>query len=341
MNLDYDFCETFMFSRSEETLELDQYKKIFTKQLNPNNVIHYGPFSFFMIQKYFSEDENRMVIDSLDEDAELQVDKQLIERNKELCHNKIDDDYLKRSLIKAEFKFVIAAKEDYDKGIKCPIIAFRLIKELKTDLYYLKKFNMIESLLVCAIELSRTDKDLRTGRDIVLKSGLGSIITYKSVQFALNNKYDYYFMRSASVPLLRVYLQWGFHLGLPFLDLDYILTDFEEFFNVGSLEKQEEHLSNIIKYQIKYKLQKSHRLCKIVFGIGKGEWEDILENKKEDAFEFESNALKEFIVDKSSGTIAMFMDLHSFDIDTLYNYSLKKFSRYLTYNNYMSEIKEY
>jgi hypothetical protein len=294
-----------------------------------------------MIQKYFSEDENRMVIDSLDEDAELQVDKQLIERNKELCHNKIDDDYLKRSLLKAEFKFVIAAKEDYDKGIKCPIIAFRLIKELKTDLYYLKKFNMIESLLVCSLEISRIDKDLRTGRDIILKSGLGALITYKSVQFALNNKYDYYFIRAASVSLLRVYVQWGFRLGVPMLDLNYILTDFEEFFNTGNLEHQEEQLSTIIKSQIKYKLQKSHRLCKIVFGIGKGEWEDILENKKEDAFESQSNVLTEFIVDKSSKTIAMFMDLKGFDVDTLLNYSLKKFSRYLTHNKYMNEIKQY
>ena len=278
----------------------------------------------------------------------------LNERQKVLCNNKIEGTYLNKSIKNADFKFFMSAKSDSSEGkmLNCPIIAFRLLKDFSSGertipIYppYLDNFNIIESLLVCAIEISRTDtpKGTRTktlAKELTFKAGFGAVLTYKTVQFAIDLKYQFYFIRTASTSLIYVYRKWGFHLGLPFLNLDYVLTDFHKFITVGDETQKGKTLHNIIQEQIKLKFQSNFRLCKSIFGIIKGEWEEAISTHGKDAFELEANSIADYIYDKKSETFSMYLDItkNSTDVEDLYHYSFNRFNKYISYNQFYKTL---
>ena len=358
---DYDYCESFYFSRNVSYIDIKQYRKIFTIPLTNNNVISYGPFFFFMIEinKIYDPSTNSLVFDSIntdDESIDLQVDRQLNERQKVLCKNTISNKYLKDSIKNADFKFFMSAKSDTSgagtrrpegKMLNCPIIAFRLLKDFSSGertipVYppYLDNFNIIESLLVCAIEISRTDQSKTLAKELTFKAGFGAVLTYKTVQFAIDLKYQFYFIRTASTSLIYVYRKWGFHLGIPFLNLDYILKDFHNFISVGNETQRGKTLYNIIQEQIKLKFQSNFRLCKSILGIVKGDWEDIMSSHGKDAFDLEAKFIADYIYDDKSETFSMYLDItkNSSDIEDLYNYSFNRFNKYISYNDFYKTL---
>jgi hypothetical protein len=348
----FDYCETFHFYRNMHYLNKNEYEKIFSTKLTPHNAIEYGPIFFFMLKIEKSEDGTDY-IDPSDEDTDLQVDTQLISNANSICArvSGIESSYIKKSLQQAEYKFFISSKVDITSNKTCPIMAFILLKKFNHDSLYsghgpeeplysfLKKFKIMDSLLVCAIELTREDLSAVIAKKIVLKASLGSIITYKSVQFAASEKFDYYFGRAASVSLIYVYKNWGFNLGLPFLNLNHVLSKYQEILSVGNDEQKETTLSNIIQNEIKLIFQKNYRVCKTILDINKGQYEDELQNGS-NAFEVEALVISDFIYDKKSASFNIFIDLSkgSEDIENLYNYSYRRFGRFLSYNKFYEQL---
>ena len=279
----FNYCETFHYYRNMHYLNKNEYNKIFTTKLTKYNVIEYGSFFFFMI-KIEKSDDGSDYIDTSDEDTDIQIDKQITRHSNTLCKRTtgIANSYIINSLKNAEYKFVMSSKIDLSNNKSCPILAFRLLKNfdylsIEEPLFsFLKNFKIIESLLICAIELTREDKSSIISKKLILKASLGALITYKSVQFAINEKFDYYFSRAASVSLIYVYKKWGFNLGIPFLNLNFILNKHQELLSVGKEEQKEITLNNIIHNEIKMIFQKNYRVCKAILGINKGEWENAI-----------------------------------------------------------------
>lgn len=342
----FDYCETLHFNRNIKYLEPKEYEKIFTTVLTEFNAIQYRTFLFLMI-KIDKSDDGSDYHSASDEDIDIQISKQIKRHSGSICKRNIEisDSYVYNSLKKAQYKFVMSSKIDLTNNKSCPILAFRLLKDfeylsVEEPLFsFFKKYKIIESLLICAIELTREDETPFTSKKLLLKASLGSIITYKSVQFAMSEKFDYYFSRAASVSLIFVYKSWGFNLGIPFLNLNFVLNKYFDILSKGKESEKEIALYNIIKGEIQTIFQKNYRVCKSILGVNLDEWKNAVELGSS-AFEVESKAVADFIYDKKSSSFNMFLDLtkSSSDVDNLYNYSYRRFGKFLSYNKFYEKL---
>ena len=80
-------------------------------------------------------------------------------------------------------------------------------------------------------------------------------------------------------------------------------------------------------------------MCKSILGVNIDEWKNAVEHGSS-AFEVEIKAVTDFIYDKKSSSFNMFLDLtkSSSDVDNLYNYSYRRFGKFLSYNKFYEKL---
>jgi len=341
-----DFCNNFANEGRVETIfrvkrENGSSKKIndlFKQELTSNNVLtlkdDFSQFSFFMIEKI-----NKVLFDGTQKKflhtEDYVIDKQIVDyiqlNGDKICRSDIGEGYITNMINEADYKFIASSTVDVS-GKQCEVLAFRFLKDLDVKLYYLYKFKIIHSILVCAVKM---DKEIKMdgGSSLLINPGFGSFLTFKSAQYARQEGFLYYFMRAVNLGIIKVYMDWGFHFGLPFLNLDNVYLTFADseivqyWINKPDLSKNEVSiqlelvLQGIVKKELKYQLFTSYRLSHLILDMKRSEWED--ERKKEDPFEPYCLKISKFIV-TTGESLCMYMDLYSSDYDTLRQYSLKK-----------------
>ena len=246
------------------------------------------------------------------------------------------------SIKETEYVFTVSLQEDKDSE-PCSIIAFRLMKDYKPKFKYLKNMKNIVSILVCAMSGSRRyDKrlgvqpvnsyDIKRGVKAI-SSGLGAVLSYMSAKWAKRQGYQFYIIKAASYALVKIYMGWGFHIGLPFINLDEVvkkkMEEIDAIEHRKVKEEEKEHqLHKVIRNEIQKRLLDSFYFADMI-GLTEEYWES--ERYGMDPFEQECNEMTEYIV-KKNDTYTMYIYLEGEDVENLGRYAYDKFYRYNTEN---------
>ena len=164
------------------------------------------------------------------------------------CNNLINDKYIIESLNLSSYIFILTSPITIEGT--CKLSAFRFLKEPGKDvpMIFTSKDKGIQSILICALEetvqttkkvIQENEMDDEEGiysrakkkrieevQNVILKAGFGQLLTYHTLTYSQSIGKLYYYMSAASVPLLRLYRKWGFHLGIPELKLDNVIDNF-------------------------------------------------------------------------------------------------------------------
>jgi hypothetical protein len=333
----YDFCTTYDIDRQVVNIDESDFKKIITIPLNNNNVLSWRFSSFFMIEKSKTADVEIFGIYADDVNLYNQIYDYITQNSDKLCRKRISEKYIKDVLDDALYIF-IAAYEDFAAtgGDVCKVDAFRFLKELKSDIHYLHSFKTIHSILVCSSNISAIKKE-----DYIISPGYGALISYKSAQYAKNKGYQFYFLRAAYVGLIKVYSEWGFHFGLPYLNLDGIAKMFydsevlkrEKYKSISDVDiKQlEEMLNDSVVNEVHDILKTNYRTAKIVLGVTKTEWEREKIDMGYDAYYIDAKIIGDYIA-KPGDSFCMYMDVQlEDDMEVFKNYCLENLKEYVKY----------
>jgi hypothetical protein len=180
----------------------------------------------------------------------------LINYGDNICKQLINEKYIVDSLNLSSYIFILTTPVTIEGT--CKLSAFRFLKEPGKDvpMIFTKKDQGIQSILICALEESvqttkkvvqenemddeegiknsrpagiysrAKKKRIEEVQNVILKAGFGQLITYHTLTYSQSIGKLYYYMSAASVPLLRLYRKWGFHLGIPELKLDNVIDNF-------------------------------------------------------------------------------------------------------------------
>ena len=309
----YSFCRDLDLSGRDElqlTSEPENLHFIFSIQLDDKNVINYGDIQFFMMDK----------LNPANAEILGQIKTQINLRGEEICRSKIDEKFLESSLDASRYLFFVVFE---DQDIGCRIAAFRFFKTNidNTELY---------SRLVCAIEGKR-EIDVEVDgivEQVVLKSGLGAVLTFKSAQWAKANGYKYLWSKAASLGLVATYRKWGFHLGKPNLVLDQVFD--------MSLERKTTKSSENIFYQ---------ECLQYLFNqVEFGNFEDVVKSLEISIDDYDEMMIDDALIstncrtsldkilDLTSSQFLMFIDLESEDYENLENFARTKFEKFVKGN---------
>jgi len=308
-----DFCH-FYKELNRVEIKIDNPSKLFTTHIDESNVLEFGDFSFLVMQN--NEKENELinqVMDYLDKYAQS------------ICRNELNKDFIEYALNKTKYKFLAVKRSKYE----CQIFAFKLLRdfEAKGKLHYLSsrgltgKYRVLQSVLLCAMPQSETIMS------IVKNPSFGSYLTYLTVKWAIKKGYQYYIFKAADFDLLLLYRKWGFHFGLPHLNLDVIVdqvmdTSFAEKVLETNLSYDEAVELEIIK-EIDRQLRLDWRKAKIVLDINKEEWSKRILKGVDIVFYDDAKNIMDVILENRD-TFMMYQDLYSKDVDVLREYSRRK-----------------
>lgn len=306
----YNFCEGLdLAGRSELQLtsDVENLNLLFSIILEDTNAINFGEIQLFMM------DKNNPANDEIYQ----QIKSQVKLRGEEICQNKIDEGFLQSSLEVSRYLFFIVFQ---DADIGCRIAAFRFFSSSvdNTELY---------SRLVCALEGKR-EVDVEVDglvEQVVLKSGLGAVITFKAAQWAKSKGFRYFWSKAASLRLVEIYREWGFHLGKPELILDQVFD--------ASLERKTNKKSENAFYQ--------ECLQYLYNQVEFGAFEEVIKKLRITVDEYDEMMVDEDLVDWNcrmslnkimdlkASQFLMFIDLESEDYDKLENFARTKFERFV------------
>jgi hypothetical protein len=308
-----DFCH-FYKELNRTQINIDNPSKLFTTHIDESNVLEFGDFSFLVMQN--NEKENELINQVMD---------YLDKHGQNICRNELNKDYIEYALSRTKYKFLAVKKSKYE----CQIFAFKLLRDFEShsNLHYLSsrglagKYRVLQSVLLCAMPQSETIMS------IVKNPSFGSYLTYLTVKWAIKKGYQYYTLKAADFDLLMLYRKWGFHFGLPHLNLDVIV---DLVMDPGFLEKVlETNLQydqavelEIIK-EIDRQLRQDWRKAKIVLDINKEEWSKKLLTETNIVFYEEAKNIMDAILENKD-TYMMYQDLYSKDVDVLREYSKRK-----------------
>ena len=333
IELENDFCHNYS---AESRLEV--YPKsvdgLFSIPLTNNNVLLWNDFSFLLIESVSSNLNPLKKIIHMDD---ITLDQQIVEFIKtfpeKLCQSHIDDDYITDSIKEAEYKFIAAKSNLQYHGQQCDVVAFRFLKELNTEYYFLYNFKIVQSILVCATRLSKEVRK-ENAQEIIYSNvhpSFGSYLTYKSVQFAREKNFQYYYMRAVDLKLIPIYQEWGFHFGMPLLNLDPLINEFTREIESGKytipegearVESIEKILLEVVKDEIRYQLKNNYRFASVVLNLTREQFVSTSSSLEKDVEEIAT-----FLV-KIGNSFAMYLDLYSDDVNVLKNYSQKRIKKF-------------
>ena len=343
--IENDFCHNYDLENRVEVFSKN-IEGLYSTPLETNNVLMWEDFSFLLIERIQSAiSPLKKIIHIDDVTVDQQITDYINHYGDSMCHRQIDEDYIKDSLKDADYKFVAVKSALQYHGQQCDVVAFRLLKDLDTEYYFLYNFNMIQSMLVCSVKVGK-EVTLSTRYEIVTKTiypSLGSFLTYKSAQFAKEKNFQYYYMRAADLDLVKTYSEWGFHFGMPLLDLDHLFNEFAkqaeeiELSNVDQLSAREQQVKLVeekekmllikVKQEVYHQLTTNYRFASLVMNAGRKQWKDILLQSRE--VEKYVEDIGNFIV-KVGNSFSMYLDLYSDDMSMLKNYSLKRMKKYFS-----------
>jgi hypothetical protein len=337
--IENDFCHNYDLENRVEVFSKN-IEGLYSTPLETNNVLMWEDFSFLLIERIQSAiSPLKKIIHIDDVTVDQQITDYINHYGDRLCHRQIDEDYIKDSLKDADYKFVAVKSALQYHGQQCDVVAFRLLKDLDTEYYFLYNFNVIQSMLVCSVKVGK-EVTLSTRYETVTKTihpSLGSFLTYKSAQFAKEKNFQYYYMRAADLGLVKIYQEWGFHFGMPLLNLDHLFNEFLkqaediELTNDDQLSAREQQVKLIeekeklllikVKQEIYHQLTINYRFASLVMNASRTQWKDILLQPRE--VEKYVEDIGNFIV-KVGNSFSMYLDLYSDDMSMLKNYSLKR-----------------
>jgi len=324
---------------------------LFSSDLDEENAIQYGPFLFLYSDKNDKDSFENIITNEI-----LTQIKVYSERK--ICRTRIDQSFINSSI--GETRHIFSATIDKDsENSSCSVIAFRLMKEYTPKLLYLKNYSSIVSILICAMPGSRgydsrtntvypislVDEKLKNVKAI--KSGIGIILTYMSARWAKKKGYKYYIIKAASYALTGLYMKWGFHVGIPEINLDSVVMnkmkeiDAQEEYTTKKIseEKKEEELMKVMRREIQRRFQDDSEFAKMI-----GMNDEYIEEQKYamDPFGDECDTVMKDIV-KKGDTYKLYIDLSDDnDMERLKRYGYNKFYEYTTVNGkYTIEDEEY
>jgi hypothetical protein len=255
-----------MLDKILEYTDVEDLEDIYDKSLTPSNYLSFKGMKLMMFlnPKKFNFLSKRRIDENLEINPKANVIisslyKYLDVNGLKTCNNLISEEYILETLNLAGYIFILTTPIQVDGS--CKLTAFRFLKEIGNEIPMIltTKEKGIHSILICAVESSFTKKKIikktvETSDDytmddtremeemsdnnkrkkriieevdnVIVKAGFGQLITYHTLIYARNIGKDYYYMSSASIPLLRLYRKWGFHLGLPAINLDHVLDRF-------------------------------------------------------------------------------------------------------------------
>jgi len=334
-----DFCRHYsLYGR--DVIDLNWSKELFDYILDSTNAILFrtmednisSEYSFVCLERDDEVGESRKRTRPKDDEMWTQV-REIVELyNQVICRKGITKEFVDKAVKEYKYAF-IATKHDEQLSPyiyeRCSIKSFKFLKDHTETVEYLTNYKIIESILVCAAPIQRKSHD---ARNILLNPSMGSYLTYQSVEFARDKGYDFYMLRSADFDLIKLYMRWGFHFGLPFLNLDKEFLDlpgkFPELNNASKMEYFE--VENLVRKEMMNVIGKmfyvDQKLLEFMFRIPKDEWVKRRDEKKDVAFMPEAFKIAKFITKYSS--FAMYIDLNSKDPMTLEMYSKKRMTEY-------------
>jgi len=318
-----DFCYYYKeYGRKE--IDATSLSTLFNTSLDYTNVLKVLDYSFILITPGINGVETEMVDQTFDN---------ILKYGMDICHQEIGKDYIEYQLNKSIFRFM-AVKSGTSSG-ECQILAFRLLKPFETrgNIAYLYKYKIIQSVLLCALPVNKFSNISSDASEVVDNPSFGSYLTYQTVKWAIKVGYQFYVMRAADFKLLLMYRRWGFHFGLPFLNLDIIVDkvldeDYANMLSNVALEKgvtYDEIVEEEIVREINNQLLEDWRKASIILDISKKEWE--IKRKSGLAFSVESRNIFDNVIENKS-LYMMYIDLYSKDVDVLREYSKKKMKNY-------------
>jgi len=255
---------------------------------------------------------------------------QIINDNFEkICRGYIVKNTIDKALA-SKYIFVVTKHDDFENYKKCNIISFQGVKDPEMD--YLIRQKAIESVVICSAEYTRNLTVDGGMRMLKLNASFGSFLTYQAAMFTASRGYNYYFIRAADYGLVKMYMDWGFHFGLPHLNLDelYKLSlkthpILNEVMTIHNDQQIEDLVKAEVQAEISKRFQVDHNLIKLVWEMPLEEWMD----KKSMGYEFKPEAYNVARLLTRFSTFGMYINLHnSEDMGKLERYSKSRLTSF-------------
>ena len=325
-----NFCRHY--SDSRQLIPIYDPSQLFDTFLDEDTAISYqhGSKRYSMVLVP-TIDKSRMVgkewMRQEDELLNAQIVEDITINGYEICNGEITSNYLAEVINDADYKFIVTQELIRDNHFTCEVKAFRFLKKIKEHRYHLGKFKIIYSSLVCSYPI-RKEVPTTESKLLIVNPSFGSYLTFQAVHFAKRIGYDFLMIRAADFYLIPLYIKWGFHFGLPYLNLDNLMKSIDwnniiAHTDVLSTLFEDIAISHIKREVIK-RLETSYNLAALLFSLTKKEWDVLVQQRG--SFEEVAKELATYI---AKGMFCMYFDLNNDkDLTTLANYSKNKIYSY-------------